>query len=60
MPQPRKTRNRSEKFKENIEKRGQIVPVAKKEGSPVGPVLLAFFIFVVVGSALLEILKVAF
>lgn len=52
---------RAQKFNKNIHKRGN-VPVGEKKkeaGSPVGPILLGFFLFVVVGSALLQILRTA-
>jgi len=53
----RQTRLRSEKFDENITRRGK-VEVRKKE-SPlgVGPMVLGFLIFVVVGSAILQIIR---
>jgi len=54
----RQLKQRSEKFHGNITKRGK-VPVSAKKEQPftVGPVVLGFFIFVVVGSALLQIFK---
>ncbi|KAI8529222.1 hypothetical protein RHMOL_Rhmol12G0208000 [Rhododendron molle] len=41
-----------EKFEKNIKKRGAVPETATKKGSsyPVGPILLGFFIFVVIGS----------
>ncbi len=52
---------RSEVYNSNVEKRGQVPPsLTKKEDKfPVGPVLLGFFLFVVVGSALFQILNTA-
>jgi len=50
--QPARQRLRSQQHARNIERRGK-VPTStkeKKEGYTVGPVLLAFFLFVVVGS----------
>ncbi|RVW99309.1 hypothetical protein CK203_030697 [Vitis vinifera] len=41
-----------EKFEKNITKRGSVPETTTKKGSdyPVGPVLLGFFVFVVIGS----------
>ena len=41
-----------EKFDKNITKRGSVPETTVKKGSdyPVGPVLLGFFVFVVIGS----------
>ncbi|KAF2292931.1 hypothetical protein GH714_029922 [Hevea brasiliensis] len=41
-----------EKFEKNITKRGAVPETTTKKGKdyPVGPVLLGFFIFVVIGS----------
>ncbi len=52
---------RSEVYNSNVEKRGAVPPsLTKKEDKfPVGPVLLGFFLFVVVGSALFQILNTA-
>ncbi|KAL3818558.1 hypothetical protein ACJIZ3_004463 [Penstemon smallii] len=40
------------KFEKNIKKRGAIGETTKKKGTsyPVGPIMLGFFIFVVIGS----------
>ncbi|KAL6067225.1 Ribosome associated membrane protein RAMP4 [Balamuthia mandrillaris] len=44
-------RQRSEKFHKNIEKRGLVQSEKKKDSMPpVGPIVLGFFLFVVVGS----------
>ncbi|XWS34547.1 hypothetical protein CRYUN_Cryun21dG0048100 [Craigia yunnanensis] len=42
-----------EKFEKNITKRGAVPETTTKKGNdyPVGPVLLGFFIFVVIGSS---------
>jgi len=60
MATSRQTRLRSEKFSKNVDKRGN-VPIglaAKREkGYAVGPILLGFFLFVVVGSSLLQIIQ---
>lgn len=52
---------KNEHHSKNIEKRGNVPPsLNKKEDKfPVGPVLLGFFLFVVVGSALFQILNTA-
>jgi len=58
MPVPRTLRQRSEKFHENITKRGKIENSGKKEsGLGVGPVVLGVLLFVVVGSALLQVIR---
>ncbi|KAK9276561.1 hypothetical protein L1049_006096 [Liquidambar formosana] len=45
-----------EKFEKNITKRGAVPETTVKKGNdyPVGPVLLGFFIFVVIGSCRVE------
>jgi hypothetical protein len=53
----RKLRLRSDKYHENITKRGRVEMKKKEEGYSVGPVLLGFLIFVVVGSALVQIFR---
>ena len=52
---------KNETHSKNIEKRGSVPSsLTKKEDKfPVGPVLLGFFLFVVVGSALFQILNTA-
>ena len=49
---PYRQRLKSEQYNKNIERRGKVPKstTPKKEGHTVGPVLLAFFLFVVVGS----------
>ncbi|KAI3455039.1 hypothetical protein Pfo_011702, partial [Paulownia fortunei] len=49
------------KFEKNIKKRGATAETSKKKGSsyPVGPVVLGFFIFVVIGSSLFQIIRTA-
>jgi len=57
----RALRQKNEKFHENINKRGNVVVEKKKDSTPpVGPIVLGFFLFVVVGSALLQMLRTAF
>ncbi|KAK9836489.1 hypothetical protein WJX74_001567 [Apatococcus lobatus] len=50
---------KSDSFHNNIHRRGQVELVKEKKTSAVGPVLLGFFLFVVVGSALLQIVRTA-
>lgn len=61
-PQPRKIALKSREHAKNINRRG-IVPAsdrqAAKKGFTVGPMLLALFLFVVVGSAVLQIISQA-
>ncbi|KAL6517981.1 hypothetical protein OROMI_033682 [Orobanche minor] len=49
------------KFEKNIKKRGAIGETTKKKGSsyPVGPMVIGFFIFVVIGSSLFQIIRTA-
>ena len=53
MPQviPRKISKRNERFYKNG------VQVKDKDGLGVGPIVIAFFLFVVVGSAILQIIR---
>ncbi|XP_039059836.1 uncharacterized protein LOC120203715 [Hibiscus syriacus] len=50
-----------EKFQKNITKRGAVPETTTKKGNdyPVGPVLLGFFVFVVIGSSLFQIIRTA-
>ncbi|GLU06219.1 hypothetical protein SLE2022_232670 [Rubroshorea leprosula] len=50
-----------ERFEKNITKRGAVPEVSTKKGKdyPVGPVLLGFFVFVVIGSSLFQIIRTA-
>eukprot|EP00499_Haloplacidia_sp_CaronLabIsolate_P004956 CAMPEP_0196769590 /NCGR_PEP_ID=MMETSP1104-20130614/628_1 /TAXON_ID=33652 /ORGANISM="Cafeteria sp., Strain Caron Lab Isolate" /LENGTH=66 /DNA_ID=CAMNT_0042139685 /DNA_START=39 /DNA_END=239 /DNA_ORIENTATION=- len=59
MAQTPRQRLRSNKHAKNITKRGQISASAskKEDGPSVGPWLIAFFLFVVVGSAILQIIN---
>ncbi|KAK9864653.1 hypothetical protein WJX84_011089 [Apatococcus fuscideae] len=51
---------KSDSFHNNIHRRGQVEQASKeKKNLAVGPVLLGFFLFVVVGSALLQIIRTA-
>ncbi|CAN1313543.1 Stress-associated endoplasmic reticulum protein 2, partial [Linum perenne] len=49
------------KFQKNITKRGAVPETTAKKGKdyPVGPFLLGFFIFVVIGSSLFQIIRTA-
>ncbi|XP_028101788.1 stress-associated endoplasmic reticulum protein 2-like [Camellia sinensis] len=49
------------RFEKNITRRGAVPESTAKKGTnyPVGPVLLGFFIFVVVGSSLFQIVRTA-
>ncbi|CAA0816557.1 Ribosome associated membrane protein RAMP4 [Striga hermonthica] len=49
------------KFEKNIKKRGAIGETTKKKGSsyPVGPLVIGFFVFVVIGSFLFQIIRTA-
>ncbi|EAL69756.1 hypothetical protein DDB_G0275381 [Dictyostelium discoideum AX4] len=57
MSQSRTLRQKSQKYQENIEKRGVASPKKKEDGLNINPYVLGFIIFVVVGSTLLQILK---
>ncbi|GAA0167392.1 chaperone [Lithospermum erythrorhizon] len=50
-----------EKFQKNITKRGAVHETTTKKGNkyPVGPILLGFFVFVVIGSSLFQIIRTA-
>ncbi|KAM4113807.1 hypothetical protein ACJW30_04G023700 [Castanea mollissima] len=47
------------KFQKNITKRGLVPETTSKKGYdyPVGPIVLGFFVFVIIGSSLNEALK---
>ncbi|KAG4163010.1 hypothetical protein ERO13_D01G146600v2 [Gossypium hirsutum] len=49
------------KFEKNITKRGAVPETSTKKGKdyPVGPMLLGFFVFVVIGSSLFQIIRTA-
>ncbi|XP_011086815.1 probable stress-associated endoplasmic reticulum protein [Sesamum indicum] len=50
-----------QKFEKNITKRGAVPETSTKKGNnlSVGPILLGFFIFVVIGSSLFQIIRTA-
>jgi hypothetical protein len=54
----RKTSHQSNQYAKNITKRGKVA-VAKKNGITANPWLLALFVFVVIGSAVLQIISTA-
>ncbi|KAJ4847688.1 hypothetical protein Tsubulata_020651 [Turnera subulata] len=49
------------KFQKNITRRGSVPETSTKKGNdyPVGPIVLGFFIFVVIGSSLFQIIRTA-
>ena len=57
----RRTLLRSQKYEKNVTKRGNVSSSrkSKKNEYPVTPVLLGVFLFLVVGSALFQILNTA-
>ena len=56
----RKTATQSKNYAKNITKRGNASASAKKENKiTVNPWLLALFVFVVIGSAILQIISTA-
>ncbi|XP_072034807.1 stress-associated endoplasmic reticulum protein 2-like [Amphiura filiformis] len=59
MPSKQRMRLANEKAQKNVEKRGNVSKSSKivDEKYPVGPWLLALFIFVVCGSALFQIIQ---
>eukprot|EP00994_Dinema_validum_P008196 NODE_7280_length_325_cov_93.927536_g6543_i0.p1 GENE.NODE_7280_length_325_cov_93.927536_g6543_i0~~NODE_7280_length_325_cov_93.927536_g6543_i0.p1 ORF type:complete len:72 (-),score=11.90 NODE_7280_length_325_cov_93.927536_g6543_i0:46-261(-) len=59
MPVPRKISKKSDSFHGNITKRGLIASEdsKKKDKLPTGPLVLGILLFVVVGSALLQVIQ---
>ncbi|KAK1436626.1 hypothetical protein QVD17_02408 [Tagetes erecta] len=49
------------KFDKNITRRGFVPQTSTKKGNsyPVGPIMLGFFVFVVIGSSLVQIIRTA-
>ncbi|XP_022953939.1 probable stress-associated endoplasmic reticulum protein [Cucurbita moschata] len=49
------------RFESNIRKRGAVPEKTLKKGKdyPVGPLLLGFFVFVVIGSSLFQMIRTA-
>ncbi|KAI8819928.1 ribosome associated membrane protein RAMP4-domain-containing protein [Fimicolochytrium jonesii] len=56
---PPAIRQKNQAYAQNIHKRGFVKPTLKKETAkyPVGPILLGFIVFVVIGSSIFEILN---
>ncbi|XP_052184003.1 uncharacterized protein LOC127796013 [Diospyros lotus] len=50
-----------ERFEKNIKRRGAVPETSTKKGTsyPVGPLVLGFFVFVVIGSSLFQIIRTA-
>lgn len=60
MAASRKQSLKSNKFSQNIEKRGKIQVQPKEvEGPAINPYLMAFFFFVLIGSSVFQIIKTA-
>ena len=61
QPAPRSIRHRSQNFDKNITKRGMVSNKTskekEKESFPVSKALIAFFLIVVVGSSIVQILN---
>jgi len=62
MPLPRNLRKRNEKFDSNVNKRGK-VPIGKadmrtEDGPPIPKGLIALFLFLVVGSSLVQVFNI--
>ncbi|EFA80860.1 hypothetical protein PPL_06449 [Heterostelium album PN500] len=53
----RTLRQKTEKYHNNIEKRGKVEIKKKEESIGLSPYVLAFIVFVVVGSSLLQIFR---
>nr|ABR16729.1 unknown [Picea sitchensis] len=52
---------KSAKFQKNILKRGGVPETTIKKGNtyPVGPIVLGFFVFIVIGSSIFQIIRTA-
>ncbi|CAD8086987.1 unnamed protein product [Paramecium sonneborni] len=61
MPSAQTMKLRSQNYQGNINRPGKVPKsiIKKEENLPIGPILLGVFLFVVVGSALFQILNVA-
>jgi len=58
MPTTPRMRAASEKNAKNVTKRGNVVKSSKKDNNyPVSPELIALFVFVVIGSAVFQIIQ---
>ncbi|KAI3728405.1 hypothetical protein L6452_17040 [Arctium lappa] len=49
------------RFDKNITRRGSVPETSTKKGNnyPVGPIMLGFFVFVVIGSSMFQIIRTA-
>ncbi|CAF2160608.1 hypothetical protein HID58_025666 [Brassica napus] len=54
-------RQKIARFDKNITKRGFVPETTTKKGKdyPIGPILLSFFVFIVIGSSLFQIIRTA-
>mmetsp|Transcript_36120 Transcript_36120/g.111770 ORF Transcript_36120/g.111770 Transcript_36120/m.111770 type:complete len:106 (-) Transcript_36120:58-375(-) len=60
MPPPRAQRLRSDKYAANVNKRGVVETKKEKTTkSKIGPIMIGFFLFVVVGSSVLQVINMA-
>ena len=59
QPLPRQIRNRNQKFDKNITKRGNVTlgKGEEKDDYPVSKGLIAFFLFLIVGSSVVQVLN---
>lgn len=58
MPATPKMRRANEKNSKNVTKRGMVEKSSKKDSQyPVSPELIALFVFVVIGSAVFQIIQ---
>ena len=60
MGQPRNIRRRTEKFQESVRQTGSAPPSKREEknnGLGVGPVVVGFILFVVIGSSILQLVR---
>ncbi|KAH7650191.1 hypothetical protein FG379_003271 [Cryptosporidium bovis] len=56
MAQSRITKLKGELYERNIDKRGRVNRSKNKKTYPVGPFVLGLFIFVVIGSAIIQMI----
>ncbi|KAH8582823.1 stress associated endoplasmic reticulum [Cryptosporidium sp. chipmunk genotype I] len=56
MAQSRFTKLKGELYEKNVEKRGNVSSSKKKNSYPVGPFVLGLFVFVVIGSAVIQMI----
>ena len=61
QPLPRNIRNRNQKFDKNVTKRGNVSigkAADREDDFPVSKVLIGFFLFVVLGSSIVQFLNI--